>query len=1137
MPEFARRLCLVVCILLVFVGLAHLTVRAADVASPPAAVSYSELIQTDHPVAWWRFEEEPPHAVGSDLKPIVSPSRIDGLVELEQTGPRPPRFPALGDRNQAVRFDGSGGSIRIADPGADSLFDFKAGDSITLESWVNPEKLAEGQQAYLVGKGRTQNPEVAPDNQNYALRLSGKNNAAVISFLFRSLPEGGGKQGDWHRWNSDGGFPVGSGWHHVAVTYTFGQGDSIRGYLDGRLIGGTWDYAGKTDRPPVVDDDEVWIGSSMGASPGSTFHGMLDEVAIYRHAITPARMRERFQAVLPKPYVTEVEIPNRAVLVEVMENIPNQNTWDFVIPAPEERYVEPALAFIDVPHKYNRHGIRTDRTNPFMIRASTHVDLPAGGHRLLLRSRNAARLYVDGALVVENPIPMGRTDGHSEVHRVVSKISANIRPLQPGDQETVVEFQSLGRTHRFQLEVLAGGRNRRPEFGETSVSIAAAGSDGFQVVHHAGTAPLTDAGWQALEAERRRELTETNRRRRHEASREYADYWNRRHEFARRHAAGKPAPLVPEVPPEMPVQNAIDRFLGRKLADAKLRPGALTDDWTFLRRITLDAIGTIPTPADIELFFNDAPSKRRSLLVDRLLANAGWADHWMGYWQDVLAENPNVINPTLNNTGPFRWWLYDALRDNKPFDRFVTELILMEGSEIYGGTAGFAIASQNDAPLAAKAQILAQAFLGMNLRCARCHDAPFHDFSQKDLFSLAAMLNRGPQQLPATSSIPAGSGGTRSSLVEVTLKPGDKITPAWPFAGTIGIPLDPEWLENKNDTREQLAAYMTLAQNERFAGVIVNRLWHRYFGRGLVEPVDDWDKGDPVHPDLLAFLSRELVLHDYDLKHVARLIFNSHAYQRLPTADTVLATAGAAPLRRRLSAEQVVDSLFTAAGKQLNTEELNIDVDGSRAQNVSISLGVAERAWQFTSLSNERDRPSLSLPAAQTIINVLEAFGWRASRQDPVTVREQATSVLQPAMLANGVAAKRITQFSEDSAFTELALRDQSVEEFVEQVFRRVLTRKPRADELTMFTSLLREGYAGRRLVGATPGLRPGRLRRDGVSWSNHLKPEANNLKTEFQKVVERGDPPTTLLDADWRERAEDMIWALINSPEFVFVP
>src|SRR5690606_32973561 len=116
--------------------------------------------------------------------------------------------------------------------------------------------------------------------------------------------------------------------------------------------------------------------------------------------------------------------------------------------------------------------------------------------------------------------------------------------------------------------------------------------------------------------------------------------------------------------------------------------------------------------------------------------------------------------PTLNNTGPFRWWIEESFDDNKPFDRFATELVMMEGSKYFGGPAGFSMASQNDAPFAAKAHILGGAFLAVEMKCARCHDAPYHDLDQRDLFALAAMLKRGGQPVPVSSTVPGGASNS-----------------------------------------------------------------------------------------------------------------------------------------------------------------------------------------------------------------------------------------------------------------------------------------------------------------------------------------------------------------------------------------
>src|SRR5262249_23737210 len=152
----------------------------------------------------------------------------------------------------------------------------------------------------------------------------------------------------------------------------------------------------------------------------------------------------------------------------------------------------------------------------------------------------------------------------------------------------------------------------------------------------------------------------------------------------------------------------------------------------------------------------------------------------------------------------------------------------------------------------------------------------------------------------------------------------------------------------------------------------------------------------------------EFVGHDYDLKYVAGLILNSQTYQRAVRSDDLAAAKAetrlfAGPARRRLSAEQMVDSLFLAVGKQFDAEEMNMDVDGRRPVKDFNNLGTPCRAWQFASLSNERDRPALSMPKAQQIVDTMMTFGWRESRQSPQTVRDDAPNVLQPASMANGI--------------------------------------------------------------------------------------------------------------------------------------
>ena len=238
-----------------------------------------------------------------------------------------------------------------------------------------------------------------------------------------------------------------------------------------------------------------------------------------------------------------------------------------------------------------------------------------------------------------------------------------------------------------------------------------------------------------------------------------------------------------------------------------------------------------------------------------------------------------------------------------------------------------------------------------------------------------------------------------------------------------------------------------------------------------------------------------------------------------------------------MTAEQLVDSLFVASGKEFNAGRLNMDLDGSRPYSSFLNLGDPSRAWHFASLSNERDRPSLAMPYAQDFVTLLKAFGWRAARQDPRTIRDHDPSVLRPAIIANGVVGRRVTRLSDDSAFTELALEKQPVAKLVERVYLRMLTRLPTNDEQEVFVELLQDGYADRRIDVDPSKVKRRFSRLTGVSWSNHLSPEANRIKIEMEHQVEQGDPPSVRLKTQWRERMEDMIWALMNSPEFVFVP
>jgi hypothetical protein len=572
----------------------------------------------------------------------------------------------------------------------------------------------------------------------------------------------------------------------------------------------------------------------------------------------------------------------------------------------------------------------------------------------------------------------------------------------------------------------------------------------------------------------------------------------------------------------------------------------LVDDTRFVRRAYLDTVGVVPEEDQVRAFLSDQSPGKRARLIDRLLDDPRWADHWMGYWQDLLAENPTLINATLNSTGPFRWFLYEALRDDKPLDRMITELLLMRGSPHDGGSAGFALAAQNDSPFAAKGHVAASAFLGIELQCARCHDSPYHSTTQRDLYSLAAMLARKPLVVPASSSVPAAffASKGRESLIEVTLRPGEDVAPTWPFAEITGAADDDAMtalMENPEDSRERLATLITAPQNVRFAQVTANRIWRRLIGAGLVEPPHDWEGSAPSDPALLDWLARELVANDYSFKHLTRTIMTSRLYQREAVGENRAADPELrffnAPDRRRMSAEQIVDSFYVAAGQAMDIEPMTLDPDGRRASSSRNSYGKPHRSWMLVSTSNERDRPSLTFPRAAVVVDVLEAFGWSADRQAPLTDREADPNVRQPAVIANSTLTVWLTRASDGSPLADLAVEAESVDELVDSVFLRFLSRLPTQEEKAMFAVPLIEQFS-ERLIPADQ-VRPPKLWEPlpRVTWSNHLRSEANTIQQEHERRARIGPPADPRLRADWREVYEDFVWSVVNLREFVWMP
>lgn len=1203
------------------------------------------------PILEWRFD-------GSSQA-----GAWEGKFGKSVDGPQTPKYPEFPKDNHAISLTGHEGWLLVKDHerGGFTNVRFDSGETFGFETWVKFDSIRPGQIAYVLGKGRhpKHGEDFGENNQNYSIRFLGTGGGAQFGLLFTSEhPET--KERTWHRWWSNASVPR-SGWHHVALQFTFGKSDSLQAWIDGKPVQGSWSESGPTDLPPVQDADDLVIGTGFTRSEGSSFQGQLDNLAIYRSKFDPQEIALRYKYVPPPPPVTPEMIPAGKVLVQISEKgVPASNSWPSE-PVVTETYAEDVFGFFETPHKYVSTGVRGDRANPSHFRASAIVKIPKGEHRILLRGRGTSRLFIDGEKILETRPRTTDSGGHTPlaVQDKYLDLGPDFRFVPPGNQEVWGTFSSDGEEHFVILETMLGnvlGRSRqRPELGETVAAISLAGTESWSLLSPSDRhVSYTDEGWAAYETERRNWLANVNAHAREKQRLEHSEYWNQRRATAAEWLAQVEPVSVPALEEGYPAHNAIDHFIaarissvaqasghgetgevdyfqtirpllesrcydchqgeqaqgglrlddyasalkggdssepaitpsrpdkshllerirtqddslvmppkGERLTDEEIatltnwiQSGAawpqfnvknftltpLSDDLTFLRRVTLDTVGVTPSEAEIDAFLKDAPETRRDHVIDRLLADPRWADHWMGYWLDVLAENPNIINPTLNNTGPFRWWLYESLLDNKPADLFVTELIRMEGSERFGGPAGFGTAAQNDLPMAAKGIIVSSAFLGVEMKCARCHDAPAHRSKQKDLMQLAAMLRQKNVKLPESSSVPAGrlEHSGRKPLIEVTLEPGAEIAASWPFDRYCDESIAETLAEDPTSSRDRLAALITAPQNERFAQVMVNRIWQRIMGRGLVASVSDWEKESPSHPDLLIWLGREFVKSGYDTKSICRLILNSHAYQRA-TDPTLPDTSPLyiAPAPRRLTAEQIVDSAFHATGTPFELEEVSLDIDSVRDVRNAITLGKPRRAWMLASTSNERDRPSLSLPRITAVASVMKAFGWRGARQDPRSLREIEPNMLQPAIFANGVMSVWLTRLSDRHAFTHLALEQQPVEELIDRLFLRLLTRTPTDEEKQRYVAMLSDGYESR-VISESERIQPEqpkRERRRYVSWSNHVDGPANTLALQREAEARRGAPPSNALNDDWRLRMEDAVWAILNSPEWIYTP
>lgn len=356
-------------------------------------------------------------------------------------------------------------------------------------------------------------------------------------------------------------------------------------------------------------------------------------------------------------------------------------------------------------------------------------------------------------------------------------------------------------------------------------------------------------------------------------------------------------PRRPELPPAVAGRtNPIDRILDAQLAQQNTPPLEPLNDDAFLRRAYLDLIGLLPTPEEREAFLKDsAPDKRARLVQELLDRDVEYAEHWLTFWNDLLRNDYAGTGFITGGRKQISSWLYEALVSNKPYDQFTRELIAPPTPESAGFGQGIKWRGEVSAGQTVEiqfAQNMGQSFLGINLKCASCHDSFIDRWKLKDAYGLAAVY------------------AERSLELHRCDKPiGKTAEAAWLFPELGQI--DPTAPQAKR--LQQMADLMTHRENGRFTRTIVNRLWHRMMGRGIVHPTDAM-QSPPWNADLLDFLAEHLVENNYDLKQTLKLIATSHAYQTQAERVAEQVEPGsyqyAGPRSKRMTAEQFVDCVW-----------------------------------------------------------------------------------------------------------------------------------------------------------------------------------------------------------------------------------
>ena len=477
---------------------------------------------------------------------------------------------------------------------------------------------------------------------------------------------------------------------------------------------------------------------------------------------------------------------------------------------------------------------------------------------------------------------------------------------------------------------------------------------------------------------------------------------------------------------DLPRNNFIDDNVWDKLQLLGITASSPAVDSKIVRRLFIDIIGRLPTPEEAQQYINDTTLDKQAKLVDWLLEQPEYADHWANKWTDLLRPNPYRvgIKAVLNYDN----WIREAFRENRPYDQFVRGLVTAEGSTFRNGASTLFRDRRSPDEVTT---LVSQLFLGIRLDCAKCHHHPFERWSQDDFYSFAAFFARvgrkGTGLSPPISGseeviMEAASGSVTHPLTGAVLSPR-------PLYGTVEFSEDE--LESDYSIRGKLADWMVSNENEYFGKVMANRVWADMMGRGLVEPVDDLRATNPAtNEPLLAALGKYFAENKYDIKKLIGIIAKSHVYglSSEPTERNVADTRNySRHYRVRLRAEVLLDAISDITAMPNNFSAMAY---GARSNQI----------W------------------THRVTNLfLDTFGRPDPNQDPPCERTPDSTVTQILHLMNSPELHAKVTNSSNSISKMIDEQEAEPGEVTKQIYLLCYSREPDGDELEICLKIFGE--------------------------------------------------------------------------------